>query len=77
MDNELLKTRRKRGKLSTRVYITGLGQKMRQGNSWRSLLNNNDNENDLIHLFVLFLKLDDVRTKLAYPVVVTEKEKNY
>ena len=48
---------------------------MPQGNSWQSLLNNNDNKNDLIHLFVLFLKLDDVRMKLAYPpVIVTEKE---
>ena len=47
---------------------------MPQGNSWQSLLNNNDNKNDLIHLFVLFLKLDEVRMKLAYPVIVTEKE---
>ena len=70
-------TRRKRGKLSTHVYITGLGQKMPQGNSWHSLLNNNDNKNDLIHLFVLFLKLDDVRMKLCYPVIVREKESTW
>ena len=50
---------------------------MPQGNSWHNLLNNNDNKNDLIHLFVLFLKLDDVRMKLAYPVIVTEKESTW
>ena len=50
---------------------------MLQRNSWHSWLNNNDNKNDLIHLFVLFFTLDDVRMKLAYPVIVTEKESTW
>ena len=50
---------------------------MPQGNIWHRLLNNNDNEYDLIHLFVLFLKLDDVRMKLSYPFVVTEKDSTW
>ena len=50
---------------------------MPQGNNCHSLLYNNDNKNDLVHLFVLFFKLDDVRMKLAYPVIVTDKESTW
>ena len=67
-------TRRKRGKESTRVHITGLGQKMPHGNGWISLLNNDENKTYLIKLFVTFMKSDEVKQWLTIPFVVTEKD---
>ena len=70
-------TRRKRGEQSTRIHITGFGQKMPQGNSWQNLLKNGENKTDLIHMFVEYLKLESTRKEFTIPLIVTEKEKTW
>ena len=51
-------TRRKcGGEPGPRTFISGLQQKMPQGDKWPSLLSNGGNKTDLIHLFVNFLKI--------------------
>ena len=40
-----------------RIFISGLKQKMPQGDKWPSLLSNSENKTYLIHLFVNFLKI--------------------
>ena len=65
-------TREDRGETGTRIHITGLGQKMPDTeNSWNSLLSNSVNKTDLIKLFVVYLKSDEVRNKFSVPVTVT------
>ena len=51
-------TRRQRGgEPGPRTFISGLQQKIPQGDKWLSLLSNGENKTDLIHLFVNFLKI--------------------
>ena len=47
-----------------RTYITGFHQKMPQLQRWLQLLNNGDSKNELISLFVKFLKSPERRREL-------------
>ena len=70
-------TRGRRGDRSTRIHITGLGQKMPETDDcWHDLLSNSDNKTDLIKLFAEYLKSDEVRKMFNVPVFFTRKEKN-
>ena len=60
-----------------RTYITGFHQKMPQGQRWLQLLNNGDNKNELISLFVKFLISPERRRELKIPFTITEGEKTW
>ena len=60
-----------------RTFITGFHQKMPQGLRWLQLLNNGDNKNELISLFVKFLKSPERRRELEIPFTITEGEKTW
>ena len=62
-------TRRQRGgEHSPRTFIKDLKQIMPQGDKWLSLLSNGENETDLIHLFVNFLK----KYKKNVPTIIND-----
>ena len=66
-------TRRQRGgEPGPRTFISGLQQKMPQGDKWLSLLSNGENKTDLIHLFVNFLKIYEKDV----PIVINVGEYN-
>ena len=66
-------TRRHRGgNPGPRTFPSGFKQKMPQGEKWLAFLSNTDNKNDLISLFVKYLKTPEVRNRLKLPMIVTE-----
>ena len=76
MDRYLLKsvkegTRRYRGgNPGPRTFLSGLKQKMPQGEKWLGLRSNTDNKNDLISLFVKYLKTTERRNRLKLSITV-------
>ena len=67
---------RERRDRSTRIHITGLGQKMPEtDDSCHDLLSNSDNKTDLIKLFAEYLKSDEVRKMFHVPVFSQRRKK--
>ena len=60
-------TRRQRGcKPGPRVHVSGLHQNMPQGEAWQHFLSNGDNKNNLITVFVEFIKSSESKEYRRY-----------
>ena len=66
-------TRMGRGKAGSNVKITSINQKMLTGMRWKEFLHNSKNKEALISIVSRYVKSEEVRSNLTFPMIVNDK----